>query len=83
MSQLHQSNQHALNEETLDSVMYASEVSLLMRKNAAGRKSRGGTSSQMFGRIHCNNISEAASFVYDTMPDVTVASNDNDVYISP
>ena len=50
------------------SAMFTSEVSLMMRKgHPKNRKSRGGTSSQLhFGRIHCNNISEAASFVYDT-----------------
>ena len=57
----------------------------MMRKgNAASRKSRGGASSQMhFGRILCNNISEAASFVFDTQQDVTVNSSIGDIYVSP
>lgn len=65
--------------------MFTSEVSLMMRKgNNPGRKSRGGASSQMhFGRILCNNISEAASFVYDTQQDLTVTSSIGDAYISP
>lgn len=64
--------------------MYTSEVSLMMRNNVGSRKSRAGTSSHLnFGRILCNNISEAASFVYDTMQDVTVTSSIDDVYISP
>ena len=57
---------------SLGSVMYTSEVSQRIRHAGKSKSRVGGSSHLHFGRILCNNISEAASFVYDTMPDVTV-----------
>ena len=65
--------QNVLIDGSIGSLMYTSELSQNIRYGGKSMKSRpGGNSHLNFGRILCNNISEAASFVYDTMPDVTV-----------
>ena len=73
--------QNDMIDGSLGSVMYTSEISQRMR-HGRSMKSRL-SNNQNFGRILCNNISEAASFVYDTMADVTVQSSIGDNHIAP
>ena len=63
--------QNDIIDGSLGSVLYTSEISQRLRPGGRSMKSRL-SNNQNFGRILCNNISEAASFVYDTMADVTV-----------